>query len=177
LAGRYLYPIALLSVVAWTCAAHLASSLRSPRTRIAAFAVITLALALPLLDGIREARDASRSSAAATNSFQANLSKLEAQIETTGATTVVMQPYESTTDIEPVLSLARYLVAQDGLTVTTLPAPQAAEGYSADLNKLLTQWSRRGHESLAPYHKSRDCVSIVFGSAEPVCTAALPPAL
>lgn len=177
LAGRYLYPIALLTVVAWTCAAHLVSGEPSSRRRIAAYGVITLALAMPLVDGIAAARDASRVNAAATSSFQANLSNLESQIRAIGATTVVMQPYDSTTDIEPTLSLARYLVARDGLTVMTLPAPQAAEGYGADLNKLLTQWSRRGYESMTPYRKPLDCVSIVFGSAKPICAATLPPAL
>ncbi len=176
--GRYFYPVVLLSVVVWTLTMHQLRRHPNRRSALIGSVVVALALAGPLYDEVKAIREAASSSATTTAAFQENLSNLERQISEAGVDVVVLHPWESRSDTEPVLSLARYLTTRDDLTVMTLPAPEETQGDRADLNALLLRWSRRGFDRLTAYDAPapESCVSIVFGSAVAHCAVALPPA-
>jgi hypothetical protein len=171
--GRYLYPLALVSVVAWGVVAHLATKVESPARSYALTAVLVVALAWPVWQGAQAARAASAQSAATNAVFQQSLAQLEHQIADSGQTTVVLQPVDAASDIEPVLSYARYLKARLGVDVMTVPAAQTSDRFSREQNRILTVWSRRGFAVLSKYEPRDECFSMVFGAVDPLCPVAV----
>lgn len=176
-AGRYLYPLAILGIAGWILAGH---QLRRYADRRWVPVVGAIGAVVLLVPTVRAEVDAYRAGALMTayntEAFQAHLDWLEAQIESTQLDVVVVQPYEASSDIEPTLSLARYLTTQTDVTVMTLPAPQSKDGFSDAQNDLLRDWSEHGHSRLSPYDDPApgSCVSLFFGKSEPVCGRWLP---
>jgi hypothetical protein len=92
-----------------------------------------------------------------------------------GAEAVVLQPWEPASDVERVLSLARFISSQTDLKVMTLPATHPSDAFSQQLAGLIQKWSVQGNGRLDPYVPSKNCLSIVFGANQPVCALAAPP--
>lgn len=172
---RYLYPVALGPVVAWTIAGY-AASIGERRWGARIVAGLILILLVPgIRDAWRTTRQAAEASAAASQSFQDGLARLEITAKQADAGTIVMQPWEASTDMERSLSVARFVSAQTGLQVMVLPAPQASDAYSAALNETLRAWSHSGEDAFTPYRATSDCISVVFASGSPVCPVSVPP--
>lgn len=173
-AGRYLYPLALAAVVLWAAVVVLVRRLANPWARVVMLALIGVALGLSVVGGIWNARVTEAAVAQQNRHFSERLSGLERMIVRRNVNTVVLQPQEPLTDQERVFSLARYIHADIGVPVMTLPATQGSGAFSNSLGSTLEDWSREGSGRLVPYRPTSDCVSVVFGDAEPVCSLHVP---
>ena len=174
-AGRYLYPIALVPVFVWGVVAVLCKGLVTGRVRALATSFVAITLLFPLARGIEAARSNSEQSVKATAAFETSLAKVEAAAVNSRADAIVLQPWEPSTDVERVLSLARYISTQTGVKVMTLPATHPSGEESRQLAVIIQNWSTQGTARLDPYVPSQRCLSIVFGANRPVCSMSVPP--
>jgi hypothetical protein len=174
-AGRYLYPIALVPVFVWGVVAVLCRGLGSRWAYVLATFSVVITLLFPLARGIDAARSNAESSVEVNAAFETALAKVEAAAASSHADAVVLQPWEPLTDVERVLSLARYISTRTGLKVMTLPATHPSDAFSKQLAVMIQDWSTQGTARLNPYVPSKRCLSIVFGGNHPVCSTSLPP--
>lgn len=174
-AGRYLYPIALVPVFVWGVVAVLCRGLGTRRAHVLATSFVAISLLFPLTRGIDAARSYSENSVKVTAAFERGLAKVEAAAVSSGADAIVLQPWEPLTDVERVLSLARYISARTGVKVMTLPATHPSGTFSKQLAVMIQNWSTQGTSKLAPYAPSQRCLSIVFGTNRPVCFMSVAP--
>jgi hypothetical protein len=179
-AGRYLYPAVLVGPLLWVLVAdrrHRAAGGRSRSVVVTGvlqrWSIVALVPALAL--GVTGSHRVSERTALTTQSFQRNLHDIEREVREAGVRVVVLEPDDPLTDQEPVLSLARYLSADLGVTVMTLPAPHDAPGLSRELGRQITDWSRHGGSALSPYRTPARCLAIVFGTQRSECALAVPP--
>lgn len=173
--GRYLYPIALVPVFVWGFVGALCREAGSRPASLIATGVVSITLLLAIAQGVHVARRGSEGTAAANVAFEAALSTIETDAVKSGAEAIVLQPSEPVTDVERVLSLARFISAQTDLKVMTLQATHPSDAFSQKLGRMIQAWSVHGTGRLAPYVPSQHCLSIIFGPNQPVCALAAPP--
>jgi len=175
--GRYLYPLAFFPVIVWSLTVVLVQLIPRTRARIAARCAVAVILVFAVYRGVDSARTAGVVAAETQSGFAVGMAALEAELERSEPDAVVLQPSEPLTDIERVLSLARYVNARTGVKVMTLPATAPTDEFSQTLAKTLESWSVDGALPaipLAPYTPTDNCFSIMFGANTPVCPASAP---
>jgi hypothetical protein len=175
--ARYFYPVVLVAVLAWALAVYQLLGQGNRRIGLVGGLVVALALAGPVVDGIALSRSTAATSAEVTSAFQADLAAMVDQIEATDKRVIVLQPWEPATEIEPTLSMARYLSTRSDLTVMAVPSSGEQTGFSLALNQQLRKWSRDGFSALTPYDKPdpTSCISIIWGQAKPICADYISP--
>jgi hypothetical protein len=173
-AGRYLYPISLVAVSVWAVVAAGCRLLPNRRLRLGATIAMTALLILPISRGLVVSRSASEQSATTNAVFNRQLAEIEQKAFESAATAVLLQPYEPETDYERVLSLSRFITTHTGLRVMTLAPTHPSTAYSRQLAATMSGWSRGGTSTLVPYRHVASCLSITFGSNEPLCPESAP---
>jgi hypothetical protein len=176
--ARYFYPLVLGSVLIWAGSLWLAASFTAHDVGPKVTVVLLVALLIPLYQGTSYARKEGSTVALYSRVFKQGLAKTVADAGHHDTRVIVLQPDDATTDIERVLSLARFLTVEDGLTVMTLPAARTPTAVSAPYARTLASWSEAGTGDLTPYSPpaNGNCVSIMFAKSVPVCrTTEIPP--
>ena len=172
--GRYLYPLAMAPCLTWGVCLWRARSAAWWPGRLLASAMLVLAIAWPLHNGVPMARTAATTGATANKAFQHHLSQLEASIRKSNPSVVVLQPLDAGSDIEAVESYARYLANAGGFTVMIAPPVNRSPGFDTRLAEVMDAWSRNGQHNIAPYNPPKDCVAVVFGGLIPACLTYFP---
>jgi hypothetical protein len=171
--GRYFYPAVFAAVVVWALVGYTVDRIAPRAGKWAAALIVLLVLVPSVRDSWRTTRHAAEVSAASTRVFQDDLSRLRRTAEAADVHVIVLQPWEPATDLERVLSLARFLRASSQLDIMVLPAPQASDQFSAELGDGLRRWSEHGTDVLSPYRPTARCLSVVFGESRPVCSRSM----
>jgi hypothetical protein len=172
MAGRYLYPVVLATVVVWVLslapAAHGPLTWLRPRiTNLLALAAAVL-LAVDMVGSLTAQRPLVVAGAERTRAFRAALDQVEDVLRRRDLHTVVVQPWDPLSDQERAVSLARYLHAETGAQVMVLPAEHPSSAFSRSLAQDIRLWSRDGAPAydLVPYDQPTRCLSIVFNPAQ-----------
>ena len=178
--GRYLYPIAFAPALAWGVIAriteHLSTTANAGVLKRFAPWLVPLLLVLPIVKGYSNARAQIEFSDRRDRAFQLGLATIVSAAEASHAKSIVIQPQEPWLDMERTLAMARYLNTETGLPIMTLPATRPGTGIQQHLAEVMESWSTNGTSRIAPYVRSEDCLSVVFGENTPVCPDSVPPA-